>query len=225
MQSLERLVRIGDLRADSNIFSLVCRDSNPTRAANRQRQAADQLRLLFDERRGPSVVRPGVVVERQHSCKIAPPIPYRERDILDLRRPASGRQPRKALGKVGFGDTARIGEQVHRFGVAERLDMPSVMWRRMVGANDMRLIKPMNQKTTFMVDRETEGPARGFHPVRQEKPLRFSKQPCKYCSIVDRVDETEKSAAVVEFGDVPSVDRSDDPSHRLAVSQRDERLY
>lgn len=54
--------------------------------------------------------------------------------------------------------------------------------------------------------------------------LGFGEQRGENIAIVDRVDETEKAAAVVEFGDMRAIDGRDDPANRFAVAKRDKRL-
>src|ERR1700692_1775389 len=104
MDAAERFVRIGDLGSGGDILTLVCRDADPAWMGNWQRQPADELRLLFAQRRGPGVVRPRVIVSRQGARKITPPVPCREGVEFDRWRAPPGHDPFDALGKVGLVD-------------------------------------------------------------------------------------------------------------------------
>ena len=58
-----------------------------------------------------------------------------------------------ALQDMRLPRAAYISDEIHRLGVAERLDMARIMRRRMIGMDHMRLIEAVDQQAAFVIDR------------------------------------------------------------------------
>ena len=103
--------------------------------------------------------------------------------------------------------------------------MRRVIGRRVIGPDDMRRVEAVDQQSGLVVDRQAERSANDQHAVAAKELFGGVEQRIERGRVVDRVDETEKAAGVVELPDMRGLDRRDDPADRLAVPERDERLH
>jgi hypothetical protein len=81
----------------------------------------------------------------------------------------------------------------------------------------------VNQQTALVIDGQAERPSHARHALGAKVLLGLGEQPRENLMIVDRVDEAEEAAAVVELGEMRAIDGGDDSSDRLAVAKCDER--
>ena len=59
----------------------------------------------------------------------------------------------------------------------------------MVRAHDMRLVKSFDEKSGFMIDRQTERTAHAAQSARAEKTGRMLKEGGEHVAVIDRVDQ------------------------------------
>ena len=102
--------------------------------------------------------------------------------------------------------------------------MSRIVRRRVVGANDVRLIEAMNQQAALVIDVQAERTANDPHPLGAEEFLGFGEQRREDGVIVDRIDEAEETAIVLVSRQMCAVDRGDDPPDGEAVAEGDEWL-
>ncbi len=89
----------------------------------------------------------------------------------------------------------------------------------------MGFVEARDQQAGFVVDRQAERPAHDPHAPAAKEAFRGVEQRVEHGRVVDRLDEAEIAAGVVEFLQMRGFDRRDDPADRLAVAEGDERLH
>src|SRR3984893_9967938 len=94
----------------------------------------------------------------------------------------------------------------------------------MVRAHDVRLVKPFDEESGFVIDRQAEWDAHAAQSVRAYKTGGMLKEGGEHVAVIDRVDHAKMSAGIAVFFEMRPVDHRHDPPGRLAIAKSDKRL-